>query len=1117
MELEQQHQDTDTASPDPLSSPLIPEEEDQHIEPSQKRMRPTEEDEQAEDDAEDASQLIEIAGWDDAQLDSQAEREQARQRMELDIGGDSGTRRADRQQHTWKEKGKEKVPLDEEEEEEEEDPLAIEQLDNYDLEDETTWAPALRGKIREIPDADGEGSAERARCLGAVHTGIRVEREIRAAATGNPLGLARLRESSQRSQEDEEEGITSSQAKRAEEYFARIAGYKSEAYLNPQHPDNRVAIDLSVAEPFDKSVVANMAKDKNIKLHERKELIVHYCNLCWVCFTGAGRTMIGEVFPDESRDAQGLMALKEFSKDSWFDHHKACEVAFVIDTHQPITKEFRNEVNRIFGSAPGIITEFPDLENERGEPLRCRLDQLDEEEAAEQRRLAATDSNRSRTTKKAKENVARRRGRRLLEGREKDPLVDTVMNRELVQALVVAHPHQERTFRVNIAKMWFNHPSRSTAIGHVFVPVGKYYGRPPPCQYFNHWRGFRFESEDMKKMEDDDIARDRAKMFFDHIRLVWCQGDPDLYDFVRYWMKCMLNQPHELFEGMIFVAGPNGAGKGKIVQYLSRIVGPWQYVQTTRHADIMGKFTDSLANKLLVFIDEAQLITGSGNGSVTDGDIKRMCTEPKMRMRRMYHPTEEKDRYNFLIGATNNEYFLTLDHDARRFVCLQASADHCGDTAYFDALDAAMMDENERGLKGVAYEIYHGIKDGTFSEWHRRWHHGRVIPMSPLLLFQKLNSLKPHQRFVENMLKSATSIHPNHLDDDSPDNKTLREMRETHHVSAEEYVYTMGERTTCQKHLDAAVIAGDEKKAAELRENLAVLTAHLAELERERQWQRVVSADALFHRYEILCQKVDRFGANRISFAQWKEELIKMMGPIAMVTHEVFVTASHQDANRYNSVRENFFPEERPQGKRPEFHPAPLDPRDVHRTDGRITPMPPLIPVFDPKDHRRIIREIPNPALSSSSSCTSQPVGGPQQTTLEQNGVRRIDLSRQFSAPQLRHYFVLPSLRACRQNFADFLHCRVTDLYCNERMDNYLKRWRRCQRWLRPSSGTLQEREARRTFLEGLLPQLSDEDVAEYDNLSEEQWFDHIEKAFEDNRRFFHGNHNNSGRVVRRP
>ena len=196
---------------------------------------------------------------------------------------------------------------------------------------------------------------------------------------------------------------------------------------------------------------------------------------------------------------------------------------------------------------------------------------------------------------------------------------------------------------------------------------------------FNLWRGFGVKPS-------DTACCDR---YIEHLHEVICDGDENNADYLMNWMAWKLQNPHLPPGVAVVLRGVQGAGKGEFVHGYGRLFGPYyRHVTSAKH--LVGNFNAHLLATALLFADEAFFAADRSN----DGVLKALITEP--------HLSIEKKGYDLLdaarnclgvVMASNNNWVIPADHDARRYFVLIVSDRRKGDVPYF----AKIRDEMANG------------------------------------------------------------------------------------------------------------------------------------------------------------------------------------------------------------------------------------------------------------------------------------------------------------------------------------------------------------------------------------------------------------------------------------
>lgn len=123
-----------------------------------------------------------------------------------------------------------------------------------------------------------------------------------------------------------------------------------------------------------------------------------------------------------------------------------------------------------------------------------------------------------------------------------------------------------------------------------------------------------------------------------------------------------------------------GAGKNTLVRPLLQILGPYAaQINGIRH--LTGRFNSTLANKLLVFVDEAEM-TEAGCAD----RLKAIISEPVFHLERKGMEPEPVPNCARMIFASNHEQVIRAGLYERRFLVLEPDARCIRDKDYFDRL-----------------------------------------------------------------------------------------------------------------------------------------------------------------------------------------------------------------------------------------------------------------------------------------------------------------------------------------------------------------------------------------------------------------------------------------------
>ncbi|MDE9445757.1 DUF5906 domain-containing protein [Xenorhabdus bovienii] len=208
--------------------------------------------------------------------------------------------------------------------------------------------------------------------------------------------------------------------------------------------------------------------------------------------------------------------------------------------------------------------------------------------------------------------------------------------------------------------------------GKNYKPNGVgFYPEPKRCpdSVYNLFMGLAVEP-----MEGD------CSVYLNHIKQVICAGDERAYQYVLSWLAHLFQRPDEKPSVAIAMKSVPGTGKGTLVRPLLEILGQYG-VQVNGAEQITNKFNSMMANKLLVFADEATVAKAS------DGEkLRGIISEPTFNLERKGIDAEPMVNFSRLIFASNSTQALKAGIRERRYLVLEPDGSKAQDKAYFDKL-----------------------------------------------------------------------------------------------------------------------------------------------------------------------------------------------------------------------------------------------------------------------------------------------------------------------------------------------------------------------------------------------------------------------------------------------
>lgn len=142
-------------------------------------------------------------------------------------------------------------------------------------------------------------------------------------------------------------------------------------------------------------------------------------------------------------------------------------------------------------------------------------------------------------------------------------------------------------------------------------------------------------------------------------------GNDLVIDHFLKWFAFLFKERVHVGTGWL-IQGVPGTGKSMLVHYvLKPLIGDSNFI-TIGSDDLADRFNDYISEKLLVFLDEADLNKMVLSGSIS-ARLKRMVGNRQTSVRKMYKAVADIDNYSNLIMATNVLNAVTISMEDRRF------------------------------------------------------------------------------------------------------------------------------------------------------------------------------------------------------------------------------------------------------------------------------------------------------------------------------------------------------------------------------------------------------------------------------------------------------------------
>jgi len=235
---------------------------------------------------------------------------------------------------------------------------------------------------------------------------------------------------------------------------------------------------------------------------------------------------------------------------------------------------------------------------------------------------------------------------------------------------------------IKASEYWLSHPRRREFHSITFDPSGEQVGN------YNLFRGFAIRP-----------VQGNCGLYLALVKEIICTGNIEAAEYVLNWLAHVIQNPLEKPETALVLRGRQGTGKTSFASIFGHLLGR-HYIEESDMDRILGRFNSSMADKLLVLIDEG--LWGGDRSKV--GPLKAFITQKWITIEKKGVDSIVLPHHARLIIASNETWAVHVDQDDRRFVFLDVSDAKAQDREYFSGLYQQM---NSGGYEALLYFLQH--------------------------------------------------------------------------------------------------------------------------------------------------------------------------------------------------------------------------------------------------------------------------------------------------------------------------------------------------------------------------------------------------------------------------
>ena len=233
------------------------------------------------------------------------------------------------------------------------------------------------------------------------------------------------------------------------------------------------------------------------------------------------------------------------------------------------------------------------------------------------------------------------------------------------------------------ADIWLRSPKRRKYKGILFDPTTTEH----KGGYYNLWKGFA------RTPQEGD-----CKKYWDHVKDNICNGNEELYSYIRKWLAHVFQRPHEVHTALV-LQGSQGTGKNSFVEPLGTLLGA-HYAPLSSISELVSNFNYHLKNAVLIHANEALW----GGNKKELGTVKAMITEQTCLIEGKGKDRIVVKNHKHVILSSNEDWPVSMDPDDRRFLVIRVSEERKEDHEYFKAIQEQL---NTGGYEALLYDLLH--------------------------------------------------------------------------------------------------------------------------------------------------------------------------------------------------------------------------------------------------------------------------------------------------------------------------------------------------------------------------------------------------------------------------
>lgn len=221
---------------------------------------------------------------------------------------------------------------------------------------------------------------------------------------------------------------------------------------------------------------------------------------------------------------------------------------------------------------------------------------------------------------------------------------------------LVLRTYKIENTEIQCLKRWNIDPNKREYMDFIFAPYP--FEMNNDYNYYNTWHDFW--AVNYKPIEN--INKEHCIKVYEDFKRHLSKNNDIVYDYLIQMDAHTAQFPGEKIGVGTIICGDSGSGKGTETLLQEAIFGSEYVYQTSDISQVLGQFTSSISNKLIVVLDEAV----PKNMFDKDGPLKHLITEKTIKIEKKGKDSYQQNSFCRIIITSNSDNVVKISNSDRR-------------------------------------------------------------------------------------------------------------------------------------------------------------------------------------------------------------------------------------------------------------------------------------------------------------------------------------------------------------------------------------------------------------------------------------------------------------------